>query len=387
MRGSGLRAVVMVSVALGAGCDFPLPTAIGGHGPDASPDAPLVPPAAGPSCQGLSTTCGQNRSDSCCNPGSAVVGGTYYRSYDVAVDSSSGDQRYPATVSTFWLDKYEVTVGRFRAFVNANKGTQASPPANGSGAHAAIAGSGWNMSWDANLTLDKAELITAVKCSPTYQTWTDIPGANEARPMNCITWYEAMAFCIWDGGYLPTEAEWNYAAAGGNEQRAYPWSIPAGSLELTASRASYSDGTDCVGDGMPGCAVTDLVQVGSKPMGDGRWGQSELAGNVWEWTLDLYGAYISPCVDCASTSSGTHREFRGGGFRLGASQLRVGNRANPSPPPPTPATARRVVAPALGFVARDRRIRHEVSVRGRGATADGRAVWLLPTRIRYQVGV
>ncbi len=48
-------------------------------------------------------------------------------------------------------------------------------------------------------------------------------GSNENQPINCVTWYEAFAFCISDGGYLPTAAEWNYAAAGGSDQRAYPF--------------------------------------------------------------------------------------------------------------------------------------------------------------------
>lgn len=322
---------MVVGVVWLAGCDFPRPTAIGGQVPDAAPvdappDAPLVPPVAGPSCQGLPATCGPSGTDDCCNPGSMIVGGTYYRSYDKAGDSSSGNQSYPATVSTFWLDKYEVTVGRFRAFVNANKGTQASPPGAGAGAHAAIAGSGWNSIWNTSLLPDQALLVAAVKCNATYQTWTDTPGTNDARPMNCITWYEAMAFCIWDGGYLPTEAEWNYAATGGSEQRAYPWSSPAESLALTSSRASYYDGTDCGGDGMPGCAITDLVRAGSKPTGDGRWGQSDLAGNMWEWTLDWFGAHVTPCADCAQVGSGTSRVLRSGSFLSDEGTLRTGFR-------------------------------------------------------------
>ena len=255
MKGSRLLVVVVVGVAGLFGCDYPALPAL--------PDAQL----AEPSCQGLPATCGPSGTDDCCNPGSMIVGGTYYRSYDKAGDSSSGNQSYPATVSPFRLDKYEVTVGRFRAFVNAGKGTQVSPPGTGAGAHAAIAGSGWSAGWNANLTTNQAALMTAVKCSASYSTWTDTPGANEERPMNCLTWYEAMAFCIWDEGYLPTEAEWNYAATGGSEQRAYPWSSPAGSLVLTALQASYYARPDCVGDGLPGCAVTDLVRAGSKPMG------------------------------------------------------------------------------------------------------------------------
>src|SRR4051812_17967378 len=98
---------------------------------DASPlsDAQLrdaAPPPQFLSCAGLPMTCGANGSDSCCNS-PAIPGGTYYRSFDLAGDGISGDMSFPATVSNFRLDKYEVTVERFRAFVNAGMGTQASP--------------------------------------------------------------------------------------------------------------------------------------------------------------------------------------------------------------------------------------------------------------------
>jgi formylglycine-generating enzyme required for sulfatase activity len=51
------------------------------------------------------------------------------------------------------------------------------------------------------------------------------------------------------------------------------------------------------------------------PAGDGRWGHSDLAGNVFEWTLDYYGEYPLPCVNCADLTAGTvERVLRGGGF-------------------------------------------------------------------------
>jgi formylglycine-generating enzyme required for sulfatase activity len=260
-----------------------------------------------------------------------IPGGVYYRSYDLAGDPSSGDKSFPATVSSFRLDKYEVTVQRFRAFVAEGMGTQASHPAMGSGAHANIAASGWEAGWNASLVPDVTTLVADIKCDPVLQTWTDPPAANEDRPMNCITWYEAMAFCVWDGGYLPTEAEWNYAAAGGDQQRAYPWSASAAPLALDSTYASYSDGSTCVGDGMSGCALTDLVPVGTKPAGNGRWGHADMAGSVLEWTLDWSASYATPCTDCAEFVPSSARITRGGAFATPAASLRTGFRQNTGP--------------------------------------------------------
>jgi formylglycine-generating enzyme required for sulfatase activity len=261
-----------------------------------------------------------------------VPAGTFYRSYDQADDEGSGDKRAPATVSAFRLDRYEVTVGRFRAFVAAAQGTASAPPAAGAGARPQLAGSGWDPAWRDQLVPDRAALLAALRCHPTLATWTDEPGSNEARPMNCLSWYEAMAFCAWDGGFLPTEAEWNYAAAGGEEQRAYPWSSPPRALELAPDRASYHDGTTCVGDGQPGCALSDLWPAGSRRGGQGRWGHADLAGNVWEWALDWHDdVYPSPCVDCALLDGADHRELRGGSFLSGGDLLR-GAARNYAPP-------------------------------------------------------
>lgn len=310
----------LVTLVLG-GCDllFQLPHI---DGPDAGGDAPLT------ACGQLPNICGPTGTGSCCDS-LIVPGGTFARSYDVSSDGMFPDSSHTATVSDFRLDKYEVTVGRFRPFVLAGLGTKASPPLGGTGTHPSITGSGWDPSWNASLVADTEALVAAIKCDAANQTWTDVPSDNENRPVNCTTWYEAMAFCVWDGGFLPTEAEWNYAAAGGDEQRAYPWSSPPGFLGIDDTRASWN----CMGDGQLGCTLADLVPVGTKPAGDGRWGQSDLSGNVSEWTLDWYAiSYVqNPCNDCANLTPAQNRAFRGGGYSYGATSMRTAARTADSP--------------------------------------------------------
>jgi formylglycine-generating enzyme required for sulfatase activity len=243
------------------------------------------------SCAGLPATCGPEGDESCCAL-TTVPDGTFNR---------NNDAKLPATVSDFQLDRFEITVGRFRTFVEAYPGSK---PKAGAGAQPGIAGSGWSAAWDGRLP---ADLKAAVKCRSDYQTWTDTPGANENLPMNCITWYEAFAFCVWEGGRLPTATEWDYAAVGGSEQREDPW----GSAAPVAEHAVY----DCTGDGTGGCAQTDILKVGVKKAGDGKWGQADLFGSVWEWNLDRYkSGYDAECNNCTNIEYTSFRVFRGGGW-------------------------------------------------------------------------
>jgi formylglycine-generating enzyme required for sulfatase activity len=179
----------------------------------------------------------------------------------------------------------------------------------------------------ANLPADTSSLIAALKCNATYQTWTDTTGSNDNLPINCVSWYLAMAFCIWDGGYLPTEAEWMYAAGGGLEQRAYPWSSPASS---TAFDCTYAN-LDC------GSSTIAAARVGSRsPKGDGRWGNADLAGNVSEWNLDLFTqTYSNPCNDCAALGDAAANHVNhDGAFSINSSfaaYFRVCNRTSTPP--------------------------------------------------------
>ncbi len=255
------------------------------------------------SCQGLPKTCGLLGNESCC-ASILVPGGTFNR-----INNPS----YPATVSDYRLDKYEVSVSRFRKFF---EGYPANKPVAGVGTQSNISGSGWDPTWDVNLPSSQAALQTAIQCG-TLPSWTPTAGANETKPIGCVDWYLMFAFCAWDGGYLPTEAQWNYAAAGGNDQRAYPW----GAALPDASYATF----DCNGAGIAGvCSAADLLNVGMlSPKGDGKFGHTDLAGGMFEWTLDKYSSIypITNCNDCADLVSGASRAIRGGDWRNVSSYL------------------------------------------------------------------
>lgn len=283
---------------------------------------PCPPSAMQPSCQGLAATCGPAGNASCCSS-SVVPGGTYNRSNDV---------NYPATVSDFRFDTYEVTVGRFRKFKAAWEGGWR--PSAGAGKHKHLNGgrglvnsgapgyeSGWETAWDSAVTPTDPFLSS---CGPSYTTWTSSPGANENRPINCTNWYEQYAFCIWDGGFLPSEAEWNYAAAGGNEQRSYPWGDTAPDCTFANYKGAAGDTEYCT---LPGIGATN--DVGSEsPKGDGKWGQADLAGNVLEWTLDSINLPYAQasCPNCAYTVASSGRVLRGGSFLSPASNMTTSNR-------------------------------------------------------------
>ncbi len=271
-----------------------------------------------PNCMGLAAKCA---GESCC-AAADVPGGTFNRLNNPA---------FPATVSTFKLDVYEVTVGRFRAFVNAGKGTKKSPPADGSGANPKFAGSGWQAAFNAGLTDDKEAFVDAIKCDPAlYDAYGERPGVNDTLPMNCTTWFEAMAFCIWDGGRLPTETEWNYAAAGGSEQRGAPWG-GGDEVPIDKTRASYGcQSGDSIADlGAPLCTFKNYTAVGTLPMGKGRFGHADLAGNVWERVLDYFADpfRLTPCNDCADLqATPVGRGIRGGAINWGADFQRTSDR-------------------------------------------------------------
>ena len=286
---------------------------------------PTAAPTTGPSCPATSTSAGASagcgpHGDSCCTS-LPVPGGTYFRTYENDGSGVTGTAD-PARVSGFRLDAYLVTVGRFRRFVAATVAGWA--PAIGSGKHTHLnggqglansGGPGYEPGWDdvdASFLASTAALWTSrLDCVPSFQTWTDTVGPNENLPINCVSWYDAYAFCIWDGGFLPSEAEWEFAAAGGDQQREYPWGSvdPAtGGYLYAISGCNYPPGAGgaCTG-------AVNLAPVGTAVKGAGRWGQLDLAGSLAEWTADWLSDY-KPCTDCVFLTDFSYRVDRGGSF-------------------------------------------------------------------------
>ncbi len=245
-----------------------------------------------------------------------------------------GGPRGGLQTSTYRLDKFEVSVARFRRFAQAwQDGWR---PTAGSGVHRHLrsgaglsvgTGSevGWQDAWTGNIgrdyvwdgTLGSSGNFVATGAEPAdltdwaarlcggargNGTFTAGPSVRENLPMDCVNWFEAQAFCIWDGGFLPSNNEWSHAAGGGSLFRTYPW----GSTTPNATLAACFD-----------CGNA-LIPVGSRPLGDGYYGQSDLAGNLYEWAYDAYRSTPpTTCTDCASDQialSDTGRYLRGGSW-------------------------------------------------------------------------
>jgi formylglycine-generating enzyme len=244
--------------------------------------------------------------------------------------SSNEQPEHQMTLGSFMLDKYEITVGRFRNFVAGYAGGWRPGVGSGVNLNVTAGDTSWQSGWDdsagagtnlpatgASAAQTQANFAARLKCSATWQTWTDTAGADENKAINCVNWYEAFAFCIWDGGRLPTEAEWEYAATGGEQNLIYPW----GSAVPDCTYANFYNGSYCSG------GSGSVVAVGSTPKGNGRWGHADLAGNVWEWNLDWDGGYSTAHgSNYANTTPGSVRVPRGGDFSFVAFALRAAHR-------------------------------------------------------------
>ena len=146
------------------------------------------------------------------------------------------------------------------------------------------------------VTAARRSMPDAPKFDPDWQL------AN--HPIVNVSWDEAVQFCGWAGGRLPTEAEWEYAARGGRTGLKYPWGN-----EIDRQSASY--GTD------------QPAPVGSFPANG--YGLYDMAGNVAEWILDFdsFKPGVAAVTDAREWAIATSHLFRGGSFRNPALALRI----------------------------------------------------------------
>jgi len=144
-----------------------------------------------------------------------------------------------------------------------------------------------------------------------FNEWGSLPPHNAVIHVN---WFEAEAYCRWAKRRLPTEAEWEMAAATvpGNTmlKRRYPW----GNDQPTGKQANL--------DGY----AAGSAPVNAFPEGDSAWGLRQMMGNVWEWTADWFlpypGYVVDPYQEYSKPWFGNHKVLRGGCFATRSRLLR-----------------------------------------------------------------
>jgi iron(II)-dependent oxidoreductase len=132
----------------------------------------------------------------------------------------------------------------------------------------------------------------------------------ETHPAVEATWIGAAKYCRWRGKRLPTEAEWERAAHGG-ERRRYPW----GDSAPTRAHARFQAGWN------------ETAPAGAHPAGASPYGALGMAGNVWHWVSSAYRPYPYRADDGREDPTpGPVRSTRGGGHDSPAEELRATER-------------------------------------------------------------
>ena len=205
------------------------------------------------------------------------------------------------SLSSFYVDRNEVTNARYRKFLEHVKASGDEPYR-----HPEQPGpSDYNQ-----------ELMTE-----------DLAG--DEQPAVCVSWYNAYSYCQWAGKRLPTEAEWEYAARGGDPYRKFPW----GGGEPDGDGiwwANYQPGRGRGADGYRSSAP-----VGSFPDGVSPFGLLDMAGNVEEWVQDWHDPYFyrrsRETRNPTGPATGRNKVIKGGSYGTDKWHIRVATRLFGSP--------------------------------------------------------
>jgi len=202
-------------------------------------------------------------------------------------DRDGGLDEYPrhdVFVDTFFIDKFEVTNGRYLEFVKAT-----------------------------------GHRIPQNPKDPTRNLWQGaaISDSLSDRPVINVDWFDAEAYCKWAGKRLPAEAEWEKAAKGTTDRR-FPW----GNVEPTVKHLNFNQ--KWIGE-------KTLMPVGSYEAGKSPFGAYDMAGNVWEWVNDWYDARYyekSPAKNPKGPDSGIKKVIRGAGWQNETPTVRIFTRVD-----------------------------------------------------------
>jgi formylglycine-generating enzyme required for sulfatase activity len=144
---------------------------------------------------------------------------------------------------------------------------------------------------------------------PAPKFWTVPEFSSLDQPVVGVMWDDAQAYATWAGKQLPTEAQWEFAARG-KANRKYPW----GAQEPDANRVNYGDFLN-----MP--SIVTMHEEGATPEGI-----CDLAGNVYEWTADLFLPYDPVRREEEARKGPPRRVARGGSWHSPPGELRCSAR-------------------------------------------------------------
>jgi formylglycine-generating enzyme required for sulfatase activity len=245
----------------------------------------------------------------------ALHGGTFLMGtdYEEAFPNDGDGPVREVTVRPFHLDRYSVTNRRFKKFVDATRYlTEAER-------------FGWSFVFWSHIPQRRFydlvdDTVAAApwwcKVNGAYWAMPEGPGSDVAQrwehPVVHISWTDALAFCQWSGLRLPTEAEWEYAAREGLEQKLYPWGDklrPKGVHMCNIWQGEFPK-VDTADDGFAGTCPVDAFP----PNGYGLY---TITGNAWEWCADWFDPTFHQTgirIDPAGPLTGTSRVMKGGSF-------------------------------------------------------------------------